>query len=178
MPDGSIKKTNKTVIHNVDENGQGYFYHSVHHVIHSANDQETEDHVDDQDESTGKEHEPQGEEVDETTEEPKTYVSEDEDEDDESTGEDIEPPGEEVDETAEEPPMDVEDVKSPGEDKDPKGEGVDETAEELSTDVPDHRKDDQDESPGEDIEPTGEMPEKDDLLAKTWGVPLFPCTYN
>ena len=99
MPDGSIKKTNKTVIHNVDENGQGYFYHSVHHVIHSANDQETEDHVDDQDESTGEEDEPQGEEVDETTEEPKIDLSEDEDDDDdddESTGEDIEPPASEI----------------------------------------------------------------------------------
>ena len=39
MPDGSIKKVNRTVIHAVDEHGLGYIFHSVHHVLHAPGDQ-------------------------------------------------------------------------------------------------------------------------------------------
>ena len=142
LPDGSIKKTNKTVI--VDENGQGYVYHSVHHVIHSDDtDQETDAHDDSA-----------GEVVDETPEEPPIDVTdEDAENKDHDDGEEDELTGEVVDETAEEPSIDLKDVKSPGEDDDPKGEGDGETADELSIDVTDQGEVDHEESTGDDIEP-------------------------
>merc|ERR1719320_966881 len=41
LPDGSILRTNKTTIHDTDENGNGFFFQSsIHHVI-QENDEET-----------------------------------------------------------------------------------------------------------------------------------------
>ena len=165
LPDGSIKKTNKTVIHNVDGNGQGYIYHSVHHVIHSADDQETKDHVVDNDESTEEEVEPKGEVLDENT-------GDHDVEDGESTEEDIEPAGEEVPKTGEEPSIDVKDLKSPGEDEDPSSKGVSETAEEPSVDVQDVKspedddqgKDDHDESTEKEVGETDKEEPKIDIV--------------
>merc|ERR1711862_358040 len=42
LPDGSILRTNKTTIHDTDENGNGFFFQSsIHHVI-QENDVEEE----------------------------------------------------------------------------------------------------------------------------------------
>jgi len=51
LPDGSILRTNKTTIHDTDENGNGFFFQSsVHHVI-----QENEDELKDDEENVEKE---------------------------------------------------------------------------------------------------------------------------
>merc|ERR1712168_187501 len=43
LPDGSILRTNKTTIHDTDENGNGFFFQSsIHHVI-QENDEETKE---------------------------------------------------------------------------------------------------------------------------------------
>jgi len=51
LPDGSILRTNKTTIHDTDENGNGFFFQSsVHHVI-----QENEDEAEDVEDNVEKE---------------------------------------------------------------------------------------------------------------------------
>lgn len=46
LPDGSILRTNKTTIHDTDENGNGFFFQSsVHHVL-QENDEETKEEED------------------------------------------------------------------------------------------------------------------------------------
>ena len=44
LPDGSILRTNKTTIHDTDENGNGFFFQSsIHHVIQENNEEETKE---------------------------------------------------------------------------------------------------------------------------------------
>jgi len=46
LPDGSILRTNKTTIHDTDENGNGFFFQSsVHHVIQENEPKDVEDNV-------------------------------------------------------------------------------------------------------------------------------------
>ena len=47
LPDGSIKKTNRTLLHQVDEEGRGFIIHTVHHVLHGPRDGDDGLHEDD-----------------------------------------------------------------------------------------------------------------------------------
>ena len=40
LPDGSILRTNKTTIHDTDENGNGFFFQSsIHHVLQESDEE-------------------------------------------------------------------------------------------------------------------------------------------
>ena len=65
LPDGSVLRTNKTVIHDTDENGNGFFFQSsVHHVIQEETSEEEEDIPESEEESVEEESSEQKDEED------------------------------------------------------------------------------------------------------------------
>jgi len=53
LPDGSILRINKTTIHDTDDNGNGFFFHSsIHHVIQDNEDDKAENDTVTEDEIT------------------------------------------------------------------------------------------------------------------------------
>merc|ERR1711981_1059728 len=64
LPDGSILRTNKTTIHDTDENGNGFFFQSsIHHVIQENDEETKEGKVEEEEVVTEKEKNDEAEDV-------------------------------------------------------------------------------------------------------------------
>merc|ERR1712025_954628 len=81
LPDGSVLRINKTLIHDTDEEGNGFFFQSsIHHVI-KEDEEEVEDN-EDEDENSAQEIEDEIEDNDEGVDDAEEDDEEDEEDED------------------------------------------------------------------------------------------------